>query len=178
MTTSRTWETGVTNLWIGGSYGGKSTAASMKLYSFKIYKKGALERNYIPCVKNGSAGLYETCENMFFPVIGGKVSGATLKGEAFQIAPEPAKLTHRAGSDSATLTCLAAGAQSYEWYMDGVRIEGDVSDSLTIAWTNKLPPPRIYSVKPVYTVFNEKVVGEPVTATVEFTPIGTVICVQ
>ena len=34
MTTSRTWETGVTNLWIGGSYGGKSAAASMKLYSF------------------------------------------------------------------------------------------------------------------------------------------------
>ena len=175
---TRTWTTCTTNLWIGSNWNGGSDAASMRLYSFKVSEAGRVMRNYVPCVRNGQAGLYDLENNTFSALAGGKVSGATLKGEAFQIAPEPAKLTHRAGSDSATLTCLAAGAQSYEWYMDGVRIEGEVSDSLTIAWTNKLPHTRIYSVKPVYTVFNEKVVGEPVTATVEFTPIGTVICVQ
>ena len=35
-----------------------------------------------------------------------------------------------------------------------------------------------YSVKPVYTVFNEKVVGDPVSATVEYTPLGMVIRIK
>jgi len=173
MTSSRTWETSVTNLWIGGSYGGASSAASMRLYSFRIYKKDVLDRNYVPCVKNGVAGLYETCENKFLQVLGGKVSGATLKGEAFQIAPEPAKLAK--GDAPATLKCLAAGAQSYEWYVDGEKVDGETSESLTIAWTHKRPHVRSYSVVPVYTVFNETVKGEPATATVEMTPLGTVV---
>ena len=178
MTSSRTWETGATNLWIGGSYGGASAAASMRLYGFRIYKKDVLDRNYVPCVKNGVAGLYETCGNKFLQVLGGKVSGATLKGQAFQIAPEPARLTRRGEGSTATLTCLAAGAQSYEWYMDGEKIDGEVSDSLMLEWTFRKPHVRVYSVRPVYTVFNEKVVGDPVAATVEFAPQGTVICVH
>ena len=150
----------------------------MRLYSFRIYKKGVLERNYIPCVKNGSAGLYETCENMFFPVLGGKVSGATLKGEAFQIAPQPAKLTSSSGRNTATLTCLAAGAQSYEWYEGGVLLPGETSDALTLAWTNEEPHVRTYSVIPVYTVFNETVKGDPVTAEVEYAPMGVTIVIR
>ena len=178
ITTSRTWETGVTNLWIGGSYGGATAAASMRLYSFRIYKKGVLDRNYVPCVRNGAAGLYETCGNKFLQVLGGKVSGATLKGEAFQIAPQPAKLTSSSGRNTATLTCLAAGAQCYEWYEDGVLLPGEASDALTLAWTNVEPHVRTYSVVPVYTVFNETVKGDPVTAEVEYAPMGVTIVIR
>jgi len=178
ITTSRTWETGVTNLWIGGSYGGATAAASMRLYSFRIYKKGVLDRNYVPCVRNGVAGLYETCGNKFLQVLGGKVSGATLKGEAFQIAPQPAKLTSSNGRNTATLTCLAAGAQSYEWYEDGVLLPGETSDALTLTWTNEEPHVRTYSVAPVYTVFNETVKGDPVTAEVEYAPMGVTIVIR
>ena len=178
ITTARTWETSVTNLFIGGSYGGASTAASMRLYSFKIFKAGKLERNFVPCVKNDVAGLYDTCEGNFFPAIGSKVRGATLKGEEFQIAPQPAKLTRNAGGDSATLTCLAAGALSYEWYENGERMEGEDSDSLTVTWTSRQPHVRNYSVVPVYDVFNEKVKGVPVSATVEMTPVGAVLVLQ
>ena len=178
MTTSRTWETGVTNLFIGCSYAGNSSAASMRLYSFKIFKAGKLERNFVPCVKNDVAGLYDTCEGNFFPAIGSKVRGATLKGEEFQIAPQPAKLTRNAGGDSATVTCLAAGAISYEWYENGERMEGEDSDSLTVTWMSRQPHVRNYSVVPVYNVFNEKVKGAPVSATVEMTPIGSVVVLQ
>lgn len=176
ITTSRTWETGVTNLWIGGSYGGNTAAASMRLYGFRIYKKGELDRNYVPCVRNGVAGLYETCGNKFLQVLGGKVSGATLKGEAFQIAPEPAKLEK--GDAPATLKCLAAGAQSYEWYVDGEKIDGETGETLSVEWIGKSPHARTYSVRPVYTVFNERVLGDAAEALVEFTPQGLVISVK
>jgi hypothetical protein len=81
-----------------------------------------------------------------------------------------------------TLTCLAVGAQSYEWYEDGVLMEGETSDSLTLDWERTKAKmnnhTHTYSVKPVYTVFNEKVLGDPVTTTVEYTPQGMVINIQ
>ena len=118
------------------------------------------------------------CENKFFPVLGGKVSGATLKGEAFQIAPQPAKLTSSSGRNTATLTCLAAGAQSYEWYEDGVLLSGETSDALTLTWTKEEPHVRTYSVIPVYTVFNETVKGDPVSAEVEYAPMGVTVIIR
>ena len=62
--------------------------------------------------------------------------------------------------------------------LDGEKIDGEVSDSLSLGWTYRKPHVRVYSVRPVYTVFNEKVLGDPVAATVEFTPQGTVISVH
>ena len=89
---------------------------------------------------------------------------------------------HTEGENSTTLTCLAAGAQSYEWYEDGVLIPGETSDSLTLEWDRTMAKPsnyvHNYSVKPVYSVFNEKVVGDPVSATVEYTPLGMVISIK
>ena len=89
---------------------------------------------------------------------------------------------HTDGLNTATLTCLAAGAQSYEWYEDGVLMDGETSDSLTLNWEKTKAKmnghTHTYSVKPVYTVFNEKVVGNAVTATVEYTPQGMVISIQ
>ena len=124
-------------------------------------------------IQSAVAGLYETCGNKFLQVLGGKVSGATLKGEAFQIAPEPAKLEK--GDAPATLKCLAAGAQSYEWYVDGVKIDGETGETLSVEWIGRKPHTRTYSVKPVYTVFNETVKGDPAEAQVEFSPNGIVV---
>ena len=170
-----------TTLRIGGSCDGRY-AAGMRLYSVKIYKSGVLDRCFVPCLTNGVAGLYETCQNRFFPLTGGKVRGKGYQGQTgeFEISPQPAKLTYKEGENSTTLTCLAAGAQSYEWYEDGVLIPGKTSDSLTLTWihTKAKAKTHTYSVKPVYTVFNEKVIGEPVSATVEYTPVGTRIVIK
>ena len=155
----------------------------MRLYSVKIYKSGVLDRCFVPCLTNGVAGLYETCQNRFFPLAGGKVRGRGYSGQPgeFVISPQPAKLAHKDGANSTTLTCLAAGAQSYEWYEDGVKMDGETSDALALTWTRdraKSPAVHTYSVKPVYTVFNERVVGEAVSATVEYTPLGMVIIIK
>ena len=159
---------------IGGNWNAKSNAGGMRLYNVKIYKSDALDRNYVPCIKDGTAGLYELVENKFFPLIGGKVSGATLAGQEFQIAPQAAKVSSsqkKKPRDKPTLTCLAAGAQWYEWYEDGVLMEGETSDSLTVQWRKMSDPYLVeYSVVPVYTVFNETVKGAPASATVKMLP--------
>ena len=101
----------------------------------------------------------------------------------YQILPfDDMALTKDGDGNTATLTCLAPSAQSYEWYEDGVRMPGETSDSLTLNWERAKAKPNnhthTYSVKPVYTVFNEKVLGDAATATVEYTPQGMVISIQ
>ena len=171
-----------TTLRIGGSCDGRY-AAGMRLYSVKIYKSGVLDRCFVPCLTNGVAGLYETCQNRFFPLTGGKVRGKGYQGQTgeFEISPQPATLTHKEDGRLTTLTCIAAGAQSYEWYEDDVLMADETSDSLTLEWSvglAKSPSVHTYSVKPVYTVFNEKVVGESVSVMVEYTPLGTIVRVR
>ena len=176
----RTATTCRTNLWVGCNWAGLTHNAFMRLYNFKITEAGEVVRNYVPCVRNEQAGLYDLVNNTFSAVAGGKVRGATLAGQEFQISPQPATLTHQEGANSTTLTCLAAGAQSYEWYEDGVLMPGETSDSLTLTWihTKAKAKTHTYSVKPIYTVFNERVVGEPVSATVEYTPLGTRVIIK
>jgi hypothetical protein len=168
-----------TTLRIGGSCDSRY-ATGMRLYGVKIYKSGVLDRNFVPCLTNGVAGLYETCQNRFFPLTGGKVRGKGYKGQSgeFVISPQPARLTRTGTGSTATLTCLAVGAQSYEWYENGVLMPGETSDSLTLAWTKAEPHVRTYSVVPVYTVFNETVKGDPATAEVEYLPTGMTIVIR
>ena len=160
------------------------TKACMKLYGFKISESGTETRNFVPCVTNGVAGLYELHTNTFFPLTGGTVSGKGYKGQSgeFEISPQPATLMPSDAGSTATLTCLAAGAQSYEWYEDNVLMPGETSDTLTLNWERAKAKmdnhTHTYSVKPVYTVFNEKVVGDPVTATVEYTLLGMVFRIR
>ena len=114
---------------------------------------------------------------------GGKVSGKGYRGQVdeFITAPQPARLTRTGTGSTATLTCFALSAQSYEWYEDGVLMPGETSDSLTLNWERPKAKAdnhsHTYSVKPVYTVFNEKVLGEAVSATVEYMPLGTTMLI-
>ena len=160
---------------IGSNWSNRDSATGMRLYNLKIYKSGVLDRNYVPCATNGVAGLYELCEGRFFPLTGGRVRGATLKGETFQIAPQSAKINVE-GTD--VLKCVAAGAQSYEWYEDGERIPDETSDSLTVMWTHRKPHIRTYKVVPVYIVGVDTIRGTAATATVEMTPLGVKIVVR
>jgi len=159
---------------IGSNWSNRDSATGMRLYNLKIYKSGVLDRNYVPCATNGVAGLYELCEGRFYPVTGGKVRGATLKGQTFQIAPQPAKIDVEGTN---ILKCVAAGAQSYEWYEDGKKL-AETSDFLTVPWTHRSPHTRIYSVVPVYVVGADTIRGTAASATVEMTLRGMVISVR
>ena len=155
----------------------------MRLYRFKVTTDGVLVRDFVPYSTNGVAGLYDLCGKRFYPLAGGKVSGAKSKGVAFQVEPQPMTLKYNEARRTGTLTCLAAGAQSYEWYENGVLMPGKTSDSLTLEWSEEKARSAnstyTYSVKPVYTVFNERVVGDAATTTVEYRPpLGTVISVK
>ena len=159
----------------------------MRLYRFTIYEyvTGVKTpvRDFVPCVTNGVAGLYDLCGTGFYPLSVGKVSGKTAAGvDAFVTVPQPARLTRNGAGSTATLTCFAPSAQSYEWYEDGVLMPGETSDSLALNWERpkaKMDNHRhTYSVKPVYTVFNETVRGEAVSAAVEYIRSGTTILVR
>ena len=175
MTDTRTRTDGSeSNLKIGYSN------ARMRLYGLKISESGTEVRNYVPCVTNGVAGLFEKYTKTFFPLTGGKVSGKTAANEdEFVTVPQPARLTRTGTGSTTTLACFAPSAQSYAWYEDGVRMPGETSDSLTLNWERPKAKAgnnvHTYSVKPVYTVFNEKVPGEAVIATVEYMPLGSTI---
>ena len=155
----------------------------MRLYRFKVTTDGVPVRDFVPYSTNGVAGLYDICGRRFYPLAGGKVSGAKSKGVAFQIEPQPMTLKHSEARRTGTLTCLAAGAQSYEWYENGVLMPGETSDSLALEWSEAKAKSAnntyTYSVKPIYTVFNERVVGDAVTTTVEYrSPQGLVISIK
>ena len=155
----------------------------MRLYRFKVTTDGNVVRDYVPYSTNGVAGLYDLCGKRFYPLEGGKVSGAKSKGVAFQIEPQPMTLKQIEARRTGTLTCLAAGAQSYEWYENGVLMPGETSDSLTLEWSEEKARSAsntyTYSVKPVYTVFNEMVVGDAATTTVEYrVPPGMTIFIR
>ena len=157
-----------------------NSKSRMRLYRFKVTTGGVPVRDFVPCCTNGVAGLYDLCGKRFYPLAGGKVSGAKSKGVAFQIEPQPMTLKYSGARRTGTLTCLAAGAQSYEWYENGVLMPGETSDSLALEWSEaKSDSTCTYSVKPVYTVFNERVVGDAATTTVEYrAPQGLVISVK
>ena len=155
----------------------------MRLYRFKVTTDGVPVRDFVPCCMNGDAGLYDLCGKQFYPLAGGKVSGAKSKGVAFQMEPQPMTLRYSGARRTGMLTCLAAGAQSYEWYENGILMPGETSDSLALEWSEAKAKSAnniyTYSVKPVYTVFNETVVGDAATTTVEYrSPQGLVISIK
>ena len=71
-------------------------ACSAKIYSFKIYDgDGKIARHFLPCIKNGVAGLYDKVSGRFFrsATATALVAGPTL--------PRPAELVEWVQSDGA-----------------------------------------------------------------------------
>ena len=55
-----------TTLKIGSASGMGNNFADMRLYRFKIWEKGELVRNYVPCKKGETVGLYDKVEGLFY----------------------------------------------------------------------------------------------------------------
>ena len=79
---------------------------------------------------------------------------------------------------SGTLTCSVREAQSYEWYEDGVKIDGETAASLKLDWKKGVPYVRTYSVVPVYTAFGESWKGTKASVTVEYDRHGMVLIMR
>ena len=174
MTTTRTKTNGADHLILGYSN------AYMRLYGLKIWEyvddAKTLVRDFVPCVTNNVAGLYDLANDKFYPLAGGTVSGKGSKSAAsFVSLPQDTQIKV---DGSGTLTCFAPSAKSYEWRMDGAKIDGVTGDTLTIEWTKAKPRVRTVSVVPVYEVFGEAVKGKPAEAQVEFNDLGLMIIVR
>ena len=171
MTGDRTRTGGSTTLKIGNAN------ACMRLYGFKVTTANEVVRDFVPCVTNGASGLYDLIGKQFYPLAGSRVRGKGTKGKSeFIVEPTPIRIARKDGTG--TLSCFVGAAQSYEWFENDVKIEGETGDSLTLEWTRQKPHVRTYSVRPVYTVFNETVRGEAATVQVEFIPLGTCISIR
>ena len=107
-----------------------------------------------------------------------KVSGRMPAADGLVTAPEPAASSLSRG-ETRTFSCFAPAALAYQWYKDGVAIEGETGGTLTVGW-EQLSAPYLttYSVKPVYAVFNEKVFGEPAEAVVMSIPGGLMLMMK
>ena len=154
--------------------------AAMRLYSFKIYEYvndvKTPVRDFVPCVTNGVAGLYEKYTKTFLPLTGGKVSGKSAAGaDEFVTRPQSTKIEV---SGNGTLTCFSAAAKSYEWFVDGEKIDGETGETLTIDWDRQKPHVRTYSVVPVYEVFGETVRGKAAETMVEFKTNGMTVIIR
>jgi len=170
MTGTRTRSDGTGTLLVGYKY------SPMRLYGLKISESGTEVRDYVPCVTNGVAGLYEKYTKAFIPLSGGKVSGMTAAGaDEFVTRPQPAQIEI---NGAGTLSCFSAAAKSYDWYVDGEKIDGETGETLTIDWIRQKPHVRTYSVVPVYEVFGEAVRGKAADAVVEFKTNGMTVIVR
>ena len=176
MTGTRTATTCTTNVWIGSNWSGTLNAPTMRLYGFKIWEAGVLQRQYVPYRDGAEAGLYDLKTGQKLPLAEGKVSGGVLAGTGSEFAvalPATAKIEIQ-GTDS--LTCLCPCAQSYEWYRDGVKIPGATGPSLTLSWaTDRKPHTSVFSVRPVYELFCNPVKGASSQAAVTFDKSGLAI---
>lgn len=164
---------GSTTLKLGGS---KST---MRLYRLKVSQGGAPTSDFVPAKVGGVVGLYDRLKDEFHAPTGGTLgmSGKGAKDVAeFLETPQPARLM--SGDSPATLSCRAIGAKSYEWFRDGVKLDGETGETLSVEWIRGRPYVHTYSVVPVYEVFNETVRGEPAETTVVCNPRGAAIIVR
>ena len=175
---SRTATTCNKTLWVGGNCGGTGHGSCLRLYSLKISESGELAHWFVPSINGGAAGLYDRVTGAFLPLTGGKVSGRMPAADGLVTAPEPAASSLSRG-ETRTFSCFAPAALAYQWYKDGVAIDGETGGTLTVGW-EQLSAPYLttYSVKPVYTVFNEKVFGEAAEVAVTSIPGGLMLIMK
>ena len=133
--------------------------AKARLYRLTIYDDGQKVREYVPCVVDGVAGLYDLVnDGTILTAAGLTVSGRGHEGVEEWIATPAAETT--LGIDTtATFTARAVGAQRYVWTRNGETLS-ETGDTLAVAWTRGgYETPDAYTVTPVYNVFGEETCG-------------------
>jgi len=148
--------------------------AKMKLYSFRVYEDDVLMHEFLP-YKNGSVvGLYDTQTGAVRTDVAGG-SALTIAG-ADGFVEAPADTLVRVGK-SATVKVYAPGAVSYRWTLDGEPVVDASTDAVTIPW-RKQNTASVLAVTPVYQLNGTTFEGEPMTAKVEFAPLGLMILMR
>lgn len=166
---------------------GRSTGATSfgqpskaRIYSFRIYEYEngvkTLKHEFLPCKSGGEIGFIDTKTGEFKGNVKSGANALTMSGKGVDGAErwfvEPQSQT-LARDRSTTLSAKAVGAISYKWTRNGVKVAGGEDGSLYVEW-RRGGKTDTYAVTPVYTVFSDRVEGEPICCTVENRPLGMV----
>ena len=161
--------------------------ARLRIYSFRIYEYEngvkTLKHELLPYKKGDVVGMYDTQtgevrQNGVSGANALKISGKGVDGaERWIVTPQNVRLTKRAGTT--TLSANATGAISYRWTLNGEAVAGGEDGDLVVEWEKaKSGVTETYAVTPVYDICGNAVEGEPVAATVEHIPDGTVLIMR
>ena len=126
-----------------GVFGGvNGTSTSMpsfsRIYSVRIYEDEVLTHEFLPGGSGSAVGLYDVKTGAMATKVVASSANPKMKGfgvdgsgATFYVQPQGCEVPTRR---TATLTAFAAGAYSYQWYADGVAIEGETGMSHTVDW--------------------------------------------
>ena len=158
-----------------------SNPSKIKLYSMRIYESDVLVHEYIPYKKGSTVGLYDTVDkivktdarNSATPF---KIGGKGVDGvEKWIVVPQGAVL--RKGDAPRAISANASGAVSYKWTKNGEAIEDGTDGDLIVEWARG-GKTDMYTVTPVYSVYDVETEGAPLAVTVENVPQGMVISIK
>ena len=161
--------------------GGGNALAKMRLYSAQIFEDGKLLHSYLPYKDGETIGLKdvttgEIVENAVAGAnpfkIGGR--GWNAEGDVFYTQPQGATLM---AGDSTVLSAYAPGAVAYQWYCNGVAVEGATSMTCPVEWKRR-GKTESYTVKATFDRYGVPVESESAVATVEHAPLGMTILVR
>jgi hypothetical protein len=158
-----------------------------RVYSVRIYENDDLKHEFLP-YKNGEVVSLRDTVTGYVATKTAKsgvsdpawptISGKGVDGEERWVKELPAAATVPVYG-STTLTAAAVGAKSYVWKKDGVVIDGETGESITVDWERKgYKAPATYSCTAVYEVFGVETQGVPVETTVSHIPLGMSILIR
>ena len=167
-----------------GKEGTTTGKVPLKIYSARIYESNVLKHEFVPCVQNGVAGLWDTVGKVFK---GNSASGANaltmsgmgVDGAEMWVKPIAASAASIAKDKTATITATAAGAIRYKWTLNGEVIEGETGETVTATWRRgDYNAPDIYTCTAIYDVFGVETEGEPVICSVTRVPDAFTIVIR
>lgn len=157
-----------------------SNPTSLRIYSLRVYKDGALVRDFAPAMRDGEAGLYDPLVGDFRGNINASAStqfrvccgGVRGQGLVFEKDPEGGTVPI---DGSLTLSAYAPGAIGYQWLLGGKPVEGATSPELEVEWEKSARSVRNYSCLALYAV---RGYAESAVAVVQNAPSAFVMIVR
>ena len=164
---------------IGSNFAVTKNFARIRLYRFTIWDDGTMVRDYVPCVTNGVACLYDRVEGKAYTST--TATALSVGGRGYNGAEEWIETPRgfRLGVDSGTrpIIAKAVGATSYKWTRDGEPVSGGEDGELPVTWMRG-GGVHTYVVTPVYDVFGFPTEGTPVSVQVEMQIPGIIMIVR
>lgn len=149
-----------------------------RIFSIRIFEGETLAHEFLPYKGAKGTGFYDTKTGEVVAKYRTDAAEPTVYGvgDGFLIAPSASVVIPT--EESVTVNCLAIGANSYKWYLDGEEIPGETGEGLTLPWRRVRSHQAVVSVRPVWRLYGNEVLGEVQDIDVEYQPLGCAILIR